>query len=515
MSNKLRKKLQYWKDQVDYDYLRSKSVEECAKRIGSIIESKEFIHFLWQEFSYWRGNIYVSSPDGHFECLHRDINKKKVDFQIRVPWLCIHKDISGSLKPEVKNGYKRINFSEFPVIVSEDFRDENEQRLLDKTQKEVITSSTLLFEWLNKRKGNSEIALLEDLCIIVTEGEMIFFRIFTDPDYLNKITRRELVLLTAWIKDNTHNPDVKGLLVSGADKFLNQVKNRELKVTVEQHELAWATARMNPKREMTILRSRNIIFFPCGRFYTPDGLSEVFFLGSFYNTRKMLDNMLSIVGLFSDLAYKGISLYQQKLGEDKLIYDRHHEFGNTIERLQSQLDRKLEPNEKLEEIRKKVIILKECYKDWIDPKRMEPVESVDISQLLKEIEILSELTSYPKHFSHLNSKCYVKANRRLLHTSIFELIRNSIKYTDESLSGNSLVVSAQIEDNRVSITISDTAISLTENFFEESSNPIMKQNGTHKGLHTTKKYIEDLGGSLMFVAKQPRGSLFTIILPAG
>ncbi len=513
MSNPKLNTIAHWRDKINFAYLASSGVEDCAERITDIIESPDFLSFLWKEFSYWRANIYTSDPDGHFECLHRGIDNKRLAFQIRVPWLCIHMDNNGTLSPKLERAYKVIRNSEKPQLADENFRDEYEAKLFDKRQREEITSSTRLYHWY--KNHCKDMRRFNELCIVVTEGEMLFYRLMTDLDFRGQITARETNKVIEWINDNAKNNDVINLIspLKVAD-FIKSLHGKKITLTTDRVDLAWDTTKINPKREMTILKSRNIVFFPCGKFYSHDHLSEVFFLGSFYDTKKMLDNISAIIALFSDLAFKGISLYEQKLGEEKLIYDRHHEFGNTIARLQSTFNRNLSPNQKLREIRKKIALLRECYYDWIDPKRLESIEKVDISQILKELKNLSESTPYPKHFSHLKSIYYVKANKRLLSSSIFELIRNSIKHTNETLIDNYLKISAKIENNRVFITISDMANSLTEEIFKESANnPILNQNGAHKGLYTSRKYIEKLGGTLSFHPKQPRGSILIITLP--
>ncbi|BDH63759.1 hypothetical protein MTP04_38890 [Lysinibacillus sp. PLM2] len=110
---------------------------------------------------------------------------------------------------------------------------------------------------------------------------------------------------------------------------------------------------------------------------------------------------------------------------------------------------------------------------------------------------------------------YVDENR--LKQILFNLIYNSIKYTE---SGE-ITVSAEVKDNKMHISVSDTGIGIEEeyltriftSFYQVDNNYGNKRQGLGLGLSITKELVEHSGGSISVTSSIGKGTCFTFTLP--
>ncbi|MFT4415005.1 ATP-binding protein [Fredinandcohnia humi] len=99
---------------------------------------------------------------------------------------------------------------------------------------------------------------------------------------------------------------------------------------------------------------------------------------------------------------------------------------------------------------------------------------------------------------------------------LFNLIYNSIKYTEFG----EITVSAEVKDNKMHISVTDTGIGIEENltrifssFYQVDSRFGNKREGLGLGLSITKELVERSGGSISVTSKLGKGSCFTFTLP--
>ncbi|MGB5960662.1 MAG: ATP-binding protein, partial [Coleofasciculaceae cyanobacterium] len=111
----------------------------------------------------------------------------------------------------------------------------------------------------------------------------------------------------------------------------------------------------------------------------------------------------------------------------------------------------------------------------------------------------------------------VYADENRVQQILYNLVGNAIKFTDSG----TVEVSAQVVDNHLAITISDTGIGIPEDkfdrifeSFEQADGSTARQyGGTGLGLAVTKKLVELHGGEVTIASKVGVGSQFTFTLP--
>ena len=111
----------------------------------------------------------------------------------------------------------------------------------------------------------------------------------------------------------------------------------------------------------------------------------------------------------------------------------------------------------------------------------------------------------------------VYADENRVQQILYNLMGNAIKFTDSG----TVEVSAQVVDNHLAITISDTGIGIPEDkfdrifeSFEQADGSTARQyGGTGLGLAVTKKLVELHGGEVTIASTVGVGSQFTFTLP--
>lgn len=115
--------------------------------------------------------------------------------------------------------------------------------------------------------------------------------------------------------------------------------------------------------------------------------------------------------------------------------------------------------------------------------------------------------------------CTVRTDAVILRQALQNLIDNAIKY---SPADSTIRVGVHRTNEHVNVSVSDpgSGISLenraqlTQRFFRPDRGRGRESGGFGLGLSITKAYMRVLGGSLAYEPAQPRGSIFTLTLPA-
>jgi len=112
----------------------------------------------------------------------------------------------------------------------------------------------------------------------------------------------------------------------------------------------------------------------------------------------------------------------------------------------------------------------------------------------------------------------LQADRDKIALALHNLVGNALKYT---LDGGRIVVSAQVEKSRLSVSVSDTGIGISpeeiEKVFEKfyrSKNPLATNvKGSGLGLPIAREVARLHGGDVVAESELGKGSTFTLILP--
>ena len=115
---------------------------------------------------------------------------------------------------------------------------------------------------------------------------------------------------------------------------------------------------------------------------------------------------------------------------------------------------------------------------------------------------------------------HVNADRDKLDQVLTNLLSNAIKYSPDG--GKITVHAREIDDNKISVSISDQGIGIPEEqisrlftrFHRVDSRDSRKQYGTGIGLYLVKHLVEAHQGEVAVTSQQGEGSTFTFILPS-
>ncbi len=111
----------------------------------------------------------------------------------------------------------------------------------------------------------------------------------------------------------------------------------------------------------------------------------------------------------------------------------------------------------------------------------------------------------------------IKADQRLFHISVSNLVSNAVKYCRE---GGTLYLAFKTEGGQVVITVADSGIgipvnelpSLFNKFFRASNARLHKTEGTGLGLYIVKQSVELMGGTIAVDSEENVGTEFVIKL---
>lgn len=140
-----------------------------------------------------------------------------------------------------------------------------------------------------------------------------------------------------------------------------------------------------------------------------------------------------------------------------------------------------------------------------------------IHDLIWEMEVVKKDDQRIK-YDHKSQTTIMPLDHHLLGSIVTNLISNSLKY---SKRGDVIQITSEIENNSVTVTVTDPGIGIPENEhqhifgrFYRASNATNFE-GTGLGLHIVQKYVNLLKGTIRFESAENRGTKFTLTLPGG
>ena len=148
---------------------------------------------------------------------------------------------------------------------------------------------------------------------------------------------------------------------------------------------------------------------------------------------------------------------------------------------------------------------------------------VDIKTLIQsavsEVQLAAKAkeVSVQTHFA--DEECWLNGDETLLFTAVYNLIENAVKYNQQK---GSVCVNLALEEDRVSITVSDTGIGICAEELESVFQPFYRVDqsrarglgGAGMGLSLVKNIIKRHGGEVCLKSETGMGSCFEIWLPA-
>lgn len=149
-------------------------------------------------------------------------------------------------------------------------------------------------------------------------------------------------------------------------------------------------------------------------------------------------------------------------------------------------------------------------------------DDVHVDELLQKLKVDHEAQAREKRIAYefdLPPKLPLfQGDRDKIALALHNLVGNALKYT---LDGGRIVVSAQVEKNRLSVAVSDTGLGICpeeiEKVFEKfyrSKNPLATNvKGSGLGLPIAREVARLHGGDILVESELGKGSTFTLILP--
>jgi signal transduction histidine kinase len=102
-----------------------------------------------------------------------------------------------------------------------------------------------------------------------------------------------------------------------------------------------------------------------------------------------------------------------------------------------------------------------------------------------------------------------------LRRALANLVANAIAHTPR---GGTIELSALKDAHSVEVSVSDDGYGIDEqqrgSLFERFSGTAQSGTGTGLGLYIVRRVAEEAGGSVRYEPREPRGSTFTLSLPA-
>ena len=137
----------------------------------------------------------------------------------------------------------------------------------------------------------------------------------------------------------------------------------------------------------------------------------------------------------------------------------------------------------------------------------EEIEKLDYKAETEEVEIECKVPPF----------IYVYGWKKILQDVVSNLLDNAVRYNKK---GGKVVVEAKSEDNKVSLSVSDTGIGIPEDsleriferFYRVDKSRSREKGGTGLGLSIVKNGVERMGGEIKVESTIGEGSRFTLTL---
>lgn len=137
----------------------------------------------------------------------------------------------------------------------------------------------------------------------------------------------------------------------------------------------------------------------------------------------------------------------------------------------------------------------------------------ELDKTVEVITPLANMNSVTVEIEEIDSSLWVLGEKQLLQQCLLNITKNCVEAMP---SGGALSIKAKKEKNRLSLTIADTGVGMTEEQLKRIGEPYFStkgENGTGLGMMTSFRIIHSMSGSIKITSELNRGSQFKIRIP--
>ena len=202
-----------------------------------------------------------------------------------------------------------------------------------------------------------------------------------------------------------------------------------------------------------------------------------------------------------------IKMFNSLLIEGGISKSEEEEFLRRIEDEVDKLEWLANSLAKISTMESGMIQLKKETRD-IKTTILEAVNGIYLDALEKNIDINIKILD----------SVYIYQDFKWTKEAIFNILENSIKYTEEngqiniSMEKLETYIKIDIEDNGIGIPPAEIG-KIFNRFYRGDSETVKKAEGSGVGLYLTRKILEEQGGGVIVSSEAGQGSKFTILLP--
>lgn len=236
--------------------------------------------------------------------------------------------------------------------------------------------------------------------------------------------------------------------------------------------------------------------------------------------------------LSKEILEKNLALEKTNQELDQFVYSTSHDLKAPLASIKGLLN--LANMEKqtipdtiatyLDMIRERINTLNFFIKDILDYSRNSRLDltkdAVNISHLIQEVFATNKYLDNTKKVSliaEVDSYLTVTIDKSRMLRILVNLVSNAIKYSDLEKSKPTIIVTALIDSNHLTMEVKDNGIGIDDSNKEKIFNMFYRgtelADGSGLGLYIAREMIHKMNGSLDFKSDLAKGSTFSIQIP--
>lgn len=258
------------------------------------------------------------------------------------------------------------------------------------------------------------------------------------------------------------------------------------------------------------------------------------FLLTINNTaeQKLIKNKEHTEKLAHEINEKNISLEKTNEELDRFVYSTSHDLRAPLASILGLINLTELENEPipaeivryLQMMKERVNSLDSFIQDIIDYSRNSRIElvlaNVNFTELIDDViqhNRYLENAQKVKIIANININKPLNLDKNRISSVLNNLLSNAIKYNDLSKDNPTVEINAQLDNDKLVVTVSDTGRGIRDEIKDKVFNMFYrgtdKADGSGLGLYIAREMVQKMNGALTFTSKAGKGTTFTVSLP--